>query len=362
VRLPTEQERVLREACREVLGRQSTSAHIRQVAESDTGFDAGFWKLAADLGWTALAVPESLGGIGGSVGDLAAVVEELGYAGQPGLLPQTLAVAYVLGRMGGDSAEIRALLSDIGGGDAILTWGGVGPDSPGTVRLTDGVLIGTVEFVPDGGNATHLAVPAMEGTTTWLVVVDLTAARFETVPTMDLTRRYGRVWLDGVAAGSIRLPEDAVGLLFDLGVVLQCAEGGGIARRLLDMTVTYAGQREQFGRPIGSFQAIKHRIADMLIETEGCRVATREAADALDANVAAGGEPVSVAKSWVGRAASFVASHALQIHGGIGFSWEHDLHLFLRRAKTNELLLGSPAWHDERLYRSVLAGLKEGER
>ena len=158
----------------------------------------------------------------------------------------------------------------------------------------------------------------------------------------------------------LELPAEAIAAVFDLAVVLQCAESTGIARRLLEMTVTYAGQREQFGRPIGSFQAIKHRIADLLVEAEGCRVATREAADALDAGAGPGTEAVSIAKSWVGRAASFVASHALQIHGGIGFSWEHDLHLFLRRAKVNELLLGSPAWHDERLYRTLLEGIDHG--
>jgi alkylation response protein AidB-like acyl-CoA dehydrogenase len=184
-----------------------------------------------------------------------------------------------------------------------------------------------------------------------LVIVERSAVTAEIVPTMDLTRRYARVQVSDVPM--IQLPAVAADELFDLGVVLQCAENSGIAQQLLDMTVTYAKQREQFGRPIGGFQAIKHRIADMLIEVEGCRVATREAADALDGGAVPGGEAVSIAKSWVGRAASFVASHALQIHGGIGFSWEHDLHLYLRRAKTNELLLGSPAWHDERLYHAM---------
>jgi alkylation response protein AidB-like acyl-CoA dehydrogenase len=365
VRLPGEQEQALRDACREVLSKHSTSTHIRIVAGSDRGFDPEFWDLAVQLGWTALAVPELLGGLGGTVGELSAVAEELGRSGQPSPLVQTLAVAYVLGRYAADDA-VAALLHSVVDGAAVLTWAGVGPDSPAPVEVVDGpggsVLRGTVEFVPDAQCATHLALPVHRGDDIELVVVTLAAgagspsATIAVVPTLDLTRRYARVVLDGVQlpADAVRLPAAAAALLFDVGVVLQCAESTGLTRRLLEMTITYAAQREQFGRPIGSFQAIKHRIADLLIEAEGCRVATREAADALDAGTSPGGESVSIAKSWVGRAASFVASHALQIHGGIGFSWEHDLHLFLRRAKVNELLLGSPAWHDERLYRSVL--------
>jgi alkylation response protein AidB-like acyl-CoA dehydrogenase len=201
-----------------------------------------------------------------------------------------------------------------------------------------------------------VAVQVRFGEERRLVIVERGDAAVQVLPTMDLIRRYARVRLDGASLdGAVLLPAVAADELFDLGVVLQCAESSGVARRLLDMTITHAKQREQFGRPIGGFQAIKHRIADMLIEVEGCRVATREAADALDGGALPGGEAVSIAKSWVGRAASFVASHALQIHGGIGFSWEHDLHLYLRRAKTNELLLGSPDWHDERLYLAILA-------
>jgi alkylation response protein AidB-like acyl-CoA dehydrogenase len=354
MRLPSEEELALRDACREVLAKHASSARIRLVAESGSGFDAGFWQLAADLGWTALPVPEDAGGLGGSVAMLAVVTEELGRALQPGPLAQTLAAAYVLGRH--PSADgVSGLLGAIGAGTVIVTWAGLGPDRCELPVIRDGALHGAVELVPDPAAATHLMTPVRTADGTRLAVAELTRAGVEPMPTIDLTRRYARVRLDGVPAPAVRLPGEAGSTLFDLGVVLQCAESTGIARRLLEMTVTYAGQREQFGRPIGSFQALKHRMADMLIAAEGCRVATREAADTLDDGAAPGGESVSIAKSWVGRAASFVATHALQIHGGIGFSWEHDLHLFLRRAKANELLLGSPGWHDERLYRAVLA-------
>jgi alkylation response protein AidB-like acyl-CoA dehydrogenase len=360
MRLPTDDEVALRDACREVLTKHSSSARIRLVAESEAGFDNDFWKLATGLGWTALPLPEQAGGLDGTVAMLAVVAEELGRALQPGPLVQTLAVAYVLGRHT-PPGGVGDLLASIAEGTAIVTWAGLGPDSPGPVVERDGTLHGAVEFVPDAGAATHLAAPVRTTSGLRLGVVELAAASVEAVPTLDLTRRYARVRLDGVPRPAVQLPPEAGALLFDLGLVLQCAESTGIAGRLLDMTVTYAGQRTQFGRPVGSFQALKHRMADMLVEAEGCRVATREAADALDGGAAPGGEPVSIAKSWVGRAASFVATHALQIHGGIGFSWDHDLHLFLRRAKANELLLGSPGWHDELLYRSLLANGGSGE-
>ncbi|HEX3960470.1 MAG TPA: acyl-CoA dehydrogenase family protein [Trebonia sp.] len=360
MRLPTDDELALRDVCREVLTKRTTSARIRLIAESEAGFDQDFWKLVVGLGWTALPLPEHAGGLDGTVAMLAVVAEELGRALQPGPLVQTLAVAYVLGRHT-PARGVSDLLASIAEGTAIATWAGLGPDSPEPVVERDGALHGTVEFVPDAGAATHLAVPVRTTTGLRLEVVDLGAARVEAVPALDLTRRYDRVRLDGVPLPAVQLPTEACALLFDLGLVLQCAESTGIAGRLLGMTVTYARQREQFGRPIGSFQALKHRMADMLVEAEGCRVATREAADALDGGAAPGGEAVSIAKSWVGRAASFVASHALQVHGGIGFSWDHDLHLFLRRAKANELLLGTPGWHEERLYRSVLATGKPDE-
>jgi alkylation response protein AidB-like acyl-CoA dehydrogenase len=352
VRLPTEQEQALSEGCRTVLAKQSSSARIREVAASDSGFDAAFWKLAADLGWTLLALPERLGGLDGSVGDVAAVVEELGYAGQPSLLPQTLAVACVLSRFD-DSAPVGDLLRAIGRSDAILTWGGMGPDSPDPVALAGGRLIGTVEFVPDATGATHLAVPVWHQGEIGLAVVELATARIDTVPTMDLTRRYCRVHLDDVPAGDIHLPARAVGLLFDVGLVLQCAEGSGIARRLLDMTITYAGQREQFGRPIGSFQAIKHRCADLLLEVESLRSAVGYAAVAVAEDSAEIPVLASLVKAYASETYFHVAAENIQIHGGIGFTWEHDAHLYFKRAKASELFLGDGAYHRERLANRI---------
>lgn len=351
MRLPDEEQRALREACREVLGKHSTPAAVRRVAGSVTGHDEQLWKLTAELGWNALTAPEATGGLGGSACDAAIVAEELGRVVQPSLLPQTLAVAWVAAR----HAAPRALLDGIASGEVIASCALSEPGGSDVVSLDSSSgpdaaprLDGHRDYVPDGQCATHLVLQAGES----LVAVPLSAQGVSVTPmtTMDITRRYSRVTFADVRAEPDWLVggADAVSDLFGIGVVVQCAESSGVAARLFDMTVTYAGQRTQFGKPIGSFQAIKHRIADMLIEVEGCRVATRAAAEALDTGTGVT-EAVSIAKSWVGRAASYVASHALQIHGGIGFSWEHDLHLYLRRAKVNELLLGTPDWHEERL-------------
>ncbi|MFJ6569343.1 acyl-CoA dehydrogenase family protein [Streptomyces sp. NPDC091292] len=363
MRLPTDDQLSLREVCRDLLTAHSTSERVRRIAGSGTGHDGDLWKLTADLGWTALALPEEYGGLGGSACDLAVVAEEFGRVVQPSLLVQTLAVGRVLAAHG-RSEPIRRLLADIGTGDAVVTWavGEPGGQDGVTVRERDGTLrlTGHRDYVPDAAAATHAVLRAEGESGSRLVVVPLRldAVSVRPMHTMDITRRYGRIVLDGAEIpDGLALPAggSAADDLLCLGTVLQCAESNGIAARLLEMTVTYAGQRTQFGVPIGSFQALKHRIADMLIEVEAGRVATRAAAEAVDAG---DGVPmaVSVAKSVVGRGTGFVATYALQLHGGIGFSWEHDLHLYLRRAKVNELLLGGPAWHEDRLATLLIPG------
>jgi alkylation response protein AidB-like acyl-CoA dehydrogenase len=353
VQLLTEDQTAVREVCRQVLNAHSTSARIRAVAASASGHDPELWQKTAELGWTALAVPAASGGLGGSACDLALVAEEYGRALQPSLLTNTLAASWVLGRHT-SSAAARDLFDEIGEGTAVVSWGLGEPETGDSLNAETSSggrrLLGRRDFVPDGQCATHVLVAVRNGCDEQVAIVPTSAAgvSLTSMATMDITRRYSRLTIEaGAPSESWFVPTD--GCLSEslrrLGTVLQCAESTGVAAKLLAMTVDYVGQRRQFGQLIGSFQAIKHRIADMLIEVEGCRVATREAAEAVDAG-GDSAEAVSVAKSWVGRAASLVASQALQIHGGIGFTWEHDLHLYLRRAKVNELLLGTPEWHD----------------
>lgn len=362
MQLLTPDQRALQQACRAVLGDHSTSTRVRQVAESDSGHDAELWALATDLGWSSLAVPERLDGLGGTASDLAVIAEEFGRVVQPSVLTPTMAATWFLSRHAPDGCADDVLEAVNRG--ARLSWAAskmsaaVSGERPADLLVRpDGRLSGVMEFIPEGQSAELLLLTAQSESGPQIVLVDPASPGVSLTPmsTLDLTRRYCRLTVaphSAVTPLAFPVDQDTLDSLEGIGVVLQCAESTGVAAKLLEMTIAYLGQRSQFGQLIGSFQALKHRVADMLIEVEGSRVSTREAAEALESGADAR-EAISVAKSWVGRGASYVASNALQLHGGIGFSWEHDLHLYLRRAKTNELLLGTPRWHEERLTRLI---------
>lgn len=348
--LPTEDQDMLREVARDLLAVRAGSERLRALLDTPTGHDADLWKQISELGWSALALPEDLGGLSSGLPDLAVVIEECGRALMPSALTGTTAVAWLLARHDASSR----LLPGIGSGEVIVAWSLGVADEGGEVAADGRSLSGTRRHVPDAGVATHVVVD-VTGPALALVAVNAPGLGTRDERTLDLTRRYRTLTFDNVAADRLLPAEPAAAELFRCGVVLQCAESIGIAARALEMTCEYLGHRTQFGRVIGSFQAVKHRIADMYIELEGARVATRDA-EAVQSGRPDAASAVHVAKSWTGRAASWITSEAIQLHGGIGFTWEHDLHLMQRRAKTNELLLGPPAWHDEQLTAAIEAG------
>ena len=360
MRLPTDDQHDLRSACRTVLAAHSTSPHLRAVAESPGRFDAALYRLVSGLGWTALTVPQTHGGLGLGLVDAGIVAEELGRVVHGGPLAHTLGAAALIDRYAQDSMR-DLILPQIAEGSATVALGtDRGMAIPGTGLTLLPVaepaqgqayqLDGRLDWVANAAVATHLLLAANLDGECRAVLIEARVVQVEPMRSVDLTCEHGRV-----TAAAVLVPADAVlaapsgDTLFDVAVMLQCAESVGIASRLLDMTVEYARQRVQFGQPIGKFQAVKHKLADMLVAREAARACTWEAAGQLDDDALRAAEAVSVAKSIAGAAGSDVASQALQIHGGIGFTWEHDLHLFLRRAKINELLLGSPSWHEERL-------------
>jgi alkylation response protein AidB-like acyl-CoA dehydrogenase len=365
--LNDDQEMLARYA-REFLHNECPSTYVRQQMDSDTAHDPAFYKKMADLGWMGIAIGEAYGGQGMSYVDVAVLVEEMGRALVPGAFFSTVCLATPVIVEAGSEDQKAKLLGDIAAGQRIATVAYTEPnarlDAAG-VQLTatadgDGyTLNGTKSFVPDAHVADTLIVAARTSETTdgsggiTLFVVDAAAAKITQLKTMDMTRRWCDVSFDGVKVGSDAVMGEVgngwapleTGLRRSMGMI--CAESVGGAQKVLDMSVEYSKVRVQFGRPIGSFQAVKHKCADMLVDVEMARSAMYYAAwaasDAPDELPLA----ASVAKAYCGDAYSRVALTGILVHGGIGFTWEHDMHLYYKRAKANELFLGDPSHHRE---------------
>ena len=344
----TEEQAALREVSRGLLAVSCPPQLVRSLAAAGQDTDDKLWQRGAELGWTGLAVPEDLDGAGQGVVELCLVAEELGRAAAPGPFLDSALTALALARAGRRAELVRSLA--VGEVKASVAHHGA------VVGSFDGdelVLSGRATAVQAADSASWLLVTvAMGDGGRRLVLADRSSASVEARRTLDETRRWYDVVLDGVRVPSgdvVTADEADVGWLADAGAVLTAADSLGVGERLLEMTVGYVKVREQFGRPIGSFQSVKHKVTDMLTTLKGARAATYYAAMALDAGVADAAAASSVAKAFTGEGVAALAGEALQTHGGIGFTWEHDLHLYLRRAKVNEVLYGTAAEHYERL-------------
>lgn len=335
----------------------------RELHDHPDGYDRAWLGKAAELGWYSLLVPEALGG--GSVSDAgildaALVADTLGRHVQPAPFVPMNVVASTLA--GAESPRLHnEVLPGIISGEIVATWafgdvaggldGGAGvlaDDTGGTLRLH-----GTRGFVQDARAADQILVTATRNgeSIQALVPTDSDGLTFRALQGLDLSRRFAHVELDGVA-----VPDDAIVKAdFDeqlnLAVVLNVAETVGAMDALFEMTVAYAKDRIAFGRPIGSFQAIKHLLADLALGLETCKAGAVAAATAAAAADPLTSEIVSMTAAYVGDVGHDLAQECLQIHGGIGYAWEHDLHLLLRRIQTNCALYGEPTWHRERVCR-----------
>jgi alkylation response protein AidB-like acyl-CoA dehydrogenase len=285
----------------------------------------------------------------------------------PGPFTGTNVVAYAIARDGTD-AQRRAHLARLATGDVHGAWAlgdGGGVPEPGAVRAArrpGGVVLrGTAGLVADGAGAHLLVVAAThddcDGVSQYVLPADHPGVTVTPLRGLDLTQRFARVRFDDVAlAGDVRLGDEgaageSVEFQVDLAAVLTMADSVGAMRRLLDMTVDYAKQRIAFGRPIGSFQALKHMLADAALAVEISTAALGAATDAVAARRATASEIVSIAKAYVADAGVAVAQTCFQAHGGIAFTWEHDLHFYMRRLQSNRVLYGDPQWHHERICR-----------
>jgi alkylation response protein AidB-like acyl-CoA dehydrogenase len=363
------EQRELRESVRRFLAERAPVTKVRELMETTDGIDPDVWRQAsAQLGLPGIAVPEEYGGAGFSFAEQAIVLEELGAAlfTGPYLASAVLAVTALL--VGDDEEARKELLPGIAAGETVATLAFTedgGSWDPAAIRLaatqkdTGWRLDGHKSFVLDGHAADLILAVATTGTDGQLSLFAVNAVNADTtgltrhaLPTLDQTRKLARLEFNDTPARLVGEPGAARAVLdrtLDLAAIALAAEQLGGAQRALDMAVAYAKVRQQFGQPIGSFQAIKHRCADLLLEVESLRSAVGYAAAA----VATGSTEVpvlaSLLKAYASEVYSHVAGENIQIHGGIGFTWEHDAHLYLKRAKASELFLGDASYHRDRL-------------
>ncbi len=329
-----------------LLERHAGSAAVRAAVDAPRGYDERLWSLLCDqVGVTALPVPEAYDGAGCGFVESALVLERLGYALAPApLLGTTVATAALLG-LPDPSTVTGELLRRIAGGEtATVVWDGATGAARTSVLAVDGRLTGEATYVLDGDTAGILLVAA--GTTAGAVLhqVDLDSAGLSraVTPAMDHALRLARVTLDAVP-GTPLGPVD-LGALLAVGAAGVAACAVGVAQRGLDLTVAYSKERVQFGRPIGSFQALKHRMADMLVQVETARSAALDAAVAVAEGTDAA-RRAAVAKAWCSEACQAVASETVQLHGGIAITWEHDAQLVFKRAHALGQLFGPAHLH-----------------
>ncbi len=364
----SDEQEELRRSVRRFLEDKSPISEVRRLMETEEGYDAGVWKTLADqLGLVGLAIPEEFGGSGFTSVEAGIVFEEMGRSLYCGPYFATAALAANAILQGGDEASKAAYLPGIAAGETIATLalteedGNWAIDSVLTSATFDGntwSLTGTKSYVIDAMVARLIVVAARTTVGISLFVVNAGAANMEitSIPTLDTTRKMARISFAGTPATLIG--EDGGGaaaleVTLNLACVALAAEEVGGASKCLEMSVDYAKSRIQFGRPIGSFQAIKHKCADMLLEVESAKSAAYYAGwvasqDGDELEVAA-----PLAKAFCSDAYFGAAADTIQIHGGIGFTWEHDAHLYFKRAKASQLLFGDSSFHRERLAARV---------
>jgi alkylation response protein AidB-like acyl-CoA dehydrogenase len=362
----TDEQQAIKSTAHDFLKARFKSERIREIAASESGFDEAGWKEMAELGWAGLALPEEWGGQGLGAVELAILFEEMGYALAPSPMLSNTIAGLALAAGGSDEQKERCLRplaeGSLRGTPALFDAGS--PAHPGSFSMPaesngEGIVIsGEKTLVMDAASAHFLLVATADGSRH---LVEATASGVTIVPeeSIDPTRRLSSVRFEGVeVAPENTLPGAAVDYLPVLlrTCVAIAAESTGLAQRALEMSVSYAKDRQQFGRPIGAYQAVSHRCAQMLLETENSRSAVYGAAWAADAEPESLPLAASTAKAYASDAGWRVPDAAIQVHGGIGFTWEHDLHFFLKRGRANAAMFGDAKWHRERVADAVLAG------
>jgi len=363
----SEEQEMLRRSAREFLAKECSPKVVRKLMESADGYDEALSKKISSLGWTALGIPEQYGGVGTFL-DLVVVLEEAGRALLPGPFFSTMGLAVPALIEAGTETQKNKVLGAIAEGSARATvavtepsgrWDANAINLAARQRSGGWQLDGMKTFVPDAGVADFIVVAARtrgegeEGVTLFLVERNTKGVDVKPLETLDLTRRWYEVRFDGVELGADAVmgsPDKAWPQLkraLEWATAALCAEMVGGVQKVLETSTEYAKARHQFGKPIGIYQAVSHKLADMLVLSESGRSATYYAAWAVDADAPDRALASSMAKAYVSDAYRKVAGDGIQVHGGIGFTWEHDMHLYFKRAKSSEVTLGDATYHRE---------------
>jgi alkylation response protein AidB-like acyl-CoA dehydrogenase len=350
-----DEQRAIKEAAREMLASRYSLAEVRHLAEDERGFTDEQWAQLAELGWPGIFVPEELGGQGLGIVELVILQEELGYALAPTPFFSNVCAGLVL-QGAGDDAQRERWLRPLAAGELRGTLA-VQDEEGGrwlqgsSLVAEDSRLTGTKIAVPDAASADFLVVAAWGRP--YLVEAGAPGVTITPTPGIDPTRKLYSVGLEGVEAEPMTGEGPELERARDAIPTALAAESTGVAQRAMEMAVEYAKERRQFDRPIGSYQAVSHRCADMLLEVEGARSTTYYAAWALDHEPESAPLAASMAKAYASEAGWRVTASSLQVHGGIGFTWEHDLHFFLKRAKANAHAFGDARGHRARVAELV---------
>lgn len=362
-------QKLFRATTKSFLEKEMPLTKVRELSEAATGFDRDWWARGAELGWAAMLVPEEQGGgtvSGEGLKDLAVVAEELGAGVAPGALLATNIVLAGLVEAWGDGPDHSEAIESLVSGESIATWAVYEPGEQWnpleprvTAKLHDGgyVLDGAKDRVElaDQADLILLTAATDQGLTQFLVPVDLPGVTIELTWSLDMVRRFALVNLESVEvpeSAVVGHPGEAARLIErqqQVALVLQCAEMCGGLEKVFEFTTQWAFDRFSFGRPLASYQALKHRFADMKTWLEACHATTAAAVAAVQDHGDDAAELVSVAKSYVASRAVEIMQDCVQIHGGIGVTWEHDLHLYLRRATVDRALYGTPEDHHRRI-------------
>jgi alkylation response protein AidB-like acyl-CoA dehydrogenase len=352
----SESQEFLKDSARKFFAGECPSAEMRRLMETDTAYDAALWSKLTDQGYTGIIFPEEYGGVGLGKVELMLLMEETGRALLPGPFFSTVVLAGSVLDAAATPAHKTKYLAPICRGEvratvAILEASANWNLDDLQLSATHGKLTGKKFFVSDAAVADFILVVARNG----VFVVDCKASGLKISPMsgMDLTRKLYVVEFSDTPAEQISA-NSSLARAFDIATAALAAELVGGMQRILDITVEYAKTRKQFGKPIGMFQAVQHQCADMYLETESSRSAVYYAGWALEEDSPDAATAVSIAKMYASDAARTVGNRGIQIHGGMGFTWENDVHLYYRRAKSSEAAFGDATFHRERIASMVI--------